>query len=141
VTQPSMGIQVGRAWVAPRVSWGSLSTTRRLPRSMTESKPPATFIADLRPNRVATVEGVVVQLEGAREITGDRGPPRKVRNAKLKDKTSEIALVLWGDEVELVSEGDRILITEGWVRDYKGRAQISLGRTGKLTKLPALPTV
>jgi ssDNA-binding replication factor A large subunit len=102
---------------------------------MPDSKPPTTFISDLRPNRVATVEGVVVQLESPREIPGERGPPRRVRNAKLKDQTSEIALVLWGDEVEMVSEGDRVLITEGWVRDYKGRPQISLGRTGKLTKL------
>ncbi|MCI4365626.1 MAG: OB-fold nucleic acid binding domain-containing protein [Thermoplasmata archaeon] len=103
---------------------------------MTESKPPSMFIADLRPNRVATIEATVVELEATREIATEKGTSRKVRNAKLKDKTSEIALVLWGEEVDLVAEGDRVLITEGWVKDYKGRAQISLGRTGKLTKLP-----
>ena len=49
--------------------------------------------------------------------------------------TGEIALVLWGDEVDLVSVGDRIRLVEGWVKDYQGRPQISLGRSGRLEKM------
>lgn len=102
---------------------------------MATGKPPATFIADLRPSRVATFEAVVSSLEATREITLRDGRSQRVRNGRLKDGTGEITLVLWGDEVDLVAEGDRVRVTDGWVKDYQGRPQVSLGRIGKLTKL------
>ena len=85
---------------------------------MPTSAPPKTFISDLRPSRVATIEGTVVQLEETREITQRDGTKKKVRNGRLKDGTGEISLVLWGDEVELVAEGDKVRLIEGWVKDY-----------------------
>ena len=108
---------------------------------MPESRPPATFVTDLRPNRLASLEGTVVALEPIREVEVPGGAQKRVRTGRLKDATGEIALTLWGEEVELVQEGDRIRIQEGWVKDYKGRPQVSLGRLGKLTKLtpPATP--
>ncbi len=102
---------------------------------MPTSQPPKIFISDLRPSRVATIEAEVVQLDEAREVENRQGGKTKVRNARLKDGTGEIALVLWGSEVDLVAQGDRVRITEGWVKDYQGRPQIGLGRTGKLEKL------
>lgn len=84
---------------------------------------------------MATIEATVSHLDPVREFTQRDGTAKKVRNGKLKDDTGEISLVLWGDEVELVVEGDRVRIVEGWVKDYQGRSQISLGRTGKLEKL------
>ena len=103
---------------------------------MATSKPPPTYISDLRPSRVATIEATVAQLEPAREITTRQGGTTRVRNGRLKDGTGEITFVLWGDEVELVAEGDHVRIVEGWVKDYQGRPQISLGRSGRLEKLP-----
>ena len=102
---------------------------------MPTSKPPSTFISDLQPSRVATIEATVVQLDEPREVPKREGGTTKVRNARLKDGTGEIALVLWGAEVDLVQQGDKVRITEGWVKDYQGRPQIGLGRTGKLEKL------
>ena len=103
---------------------------------MTESAPPKTFISDLRPGRVATIEATVVKLEAVREFDQSSGNRKKVRNATLKDGTAEIALVLWGDDqVDLVQEGEKVRIVEGWVKDYKGRPQISLGKVGKLEKV------
>lgn len=106
---------------------------------MPESKPPMTYISDLRPSHVATVEGTVTELEPVREVEGRDGTLQKVRNGKLTDRTGEIALALWGSEVDLASVGDRIRIVEGWVSNRRGRPQISLGRTGKLEKLPSGP--
>ena len=108
--------------------------------AVTESRPPATYISDLRPSRVATVEGLVASLEPVREVEARDGATKKVRNGRLSDATGEIALVLWGSEVDLVHAGDRIRIVEGWVSDYRGRPQISLGRTGKLETLSAAPS-
>ncbi len=101
---------------------------------MATSAPPKTFVSDLRPGRVATFEATVVKLEPVREVEQRTGGRKKVRNGTLKDGTGEISLVLWGDEVELVAEGDKVRIVEGWVKDYKGRPQVSLERTGKLEK-------
>ncbi len=106
---------------------------------MPESKSPATFIADLRPSRIATLEATIIELEPVREITMRDGGMKKVRNGKLKDATGEISLVLWGTEVDLVSAGERVRILEGWVSDYRGRPQISLGRTGTLEKVSSSP--
>ena len=99
---------------------------------MPTSTSPRTFISDLRPSRVATIGTTVVSLEAAREITQCEGQKKKVRNGRLKEDTDEVGLALWGEEVELVAEGDRVRIVEGWVKDYQGRPQISLGRTGRL---------
>ncbi|MCI4345345.1 MAG: hypothetical protein L3K07_01100 [Thermoplasmata archaeon] len=86
---------------------------------------------------MATLEATVSQLDAVREFETREGQKKRVRNGRLKDATGEIAFVLWGNEVELVGEGDRVRIVEGWVSDYRGRPQLSLGRTGKLEKLVA----
>ncbi len=101
---------------------------------MSAGAPPKTFASDLRPGRVATFEATVVKLEPVREVEQRVGGRKKVRNGVLTDGTGEISIVLWGDEVELVAEGDKVRIVEGWVKDYKGRPQVSLGRTGKIEK-------
>jgi replication factor A1 len=101
---------------------------------MPDSAPPRTFVADLRPNRVATLQAVVARLEPAREVPSRTGGSQKVRNGVLKDETGEIALVLWGSEVDLVAEGDRVRVVDGWVKDFRGKPQISLGRTGRIEK-------
>lgn len=108
--------------------------SREIAGVMSAGTAPRTFISDLRPSRVATIEATVVQLEPAREITQRDGQKKRVRNGRLKDDTGEISLVLWGDEVELAAQGDRVRIVGGWVKDYQGRPQISLGRTGRLEK-------
>ena len=102
---------------------------------MATSKPPSTFISDLKPSRVATVEATVTKLDSIREVEQRLGGTTRVRNVLLKDGTGEIVLVLWGKDVELVTEGEKVRIVDGWVKDYRGRPQISLGRSGKLEKL------
>jgi len=104
---------------------------------MPTSAPPKTFVADLKPSRVATLEGTVAALDPVREVDTREGGKRKVRNGRLRDETGEIVLVLWGTQVDLVAPGDRVRIVEGWVSDYRGQPQISLGRIGKLEKLAA----
>ena len=102
---------------------------------MPESRPPKTFISDLRPDRVATIEATVTRLEPVREFAPKSGGTKKVRNGTLRDGTGEIQLVLWGEEVDRVAEGEQIRLVDGWVKDYKGRPQISIGKVGRLEKL------
>ena len=102
---------------------------------MSAGAPPKTFISDLRPGRYATIEAEVVKLESIRRVELRFGGTRQVRNWTLRDRTGEISLVLWGDEVELVAEGDRIRLVDMRVKDYRGRPEITLGRRGRLEKL------
>lgn len=102
---------------------------------MAQGVPPRTFISDLRPGRVATVEATVARLEPTREVEQRAGGSTRVRNGVLADGTSEIALVLWGDQVELVREGEKIRVVDGWVKDYRGKPQISLGVRGRIEKV------
>jgi len=104
---------------------------------MTASKPGATYISDLRPSRVATFEAEVAGLEETREVEVKDGVRRKVRNALLRDATGEIALVLWGSEVDRVTLGERVRIVDGWVSERRGRPQVSLGRTGRVESVTA----
>lgn len=76
----------------------------------------------------------MAKLDPPREIEQRSGTTTRVRNGVLRDGTGEVAIVLWGREVELVAEGDRIRIVDGWVKEYKGRPEVSLGRTGRLEK-------
>ena len=102
---------------------------------MPTSKLPSTFISDLKPSRVATVEATATKLDLIREVEQRLGGTTRVRNVLLNDGTGEIVLVLWGKDVELVAEGEKVRVVDGWVKDYRGRPQISLGRSGKLEKL------
>ncbi len=79
------------------------------------------------------------------EITGEivsLGEPRKFASAKgsgtvcdaaLKDKSGEIKLSLWNEQIEQVKEGDKITIENGWCSEWQGQKQISTGKLGKLT--------
>ncbi|MGI0071889.1 MAG: hypothetical protein ACRECT_07515 [Thermoplasmata archaeon] len=109
-------------------------TPERIGSPMPTGAPPKTFISDLRPGRVATFEATVERLDPPREIPQRNGGTTQVRNGLLKDGTGEVSIVLWGSEVDLVAAGDKIRVVEGWVKDYKGRPEISLGRTGKIEK-------
>ena len=93
-----------------------------------------TPIADLVPMRPALVHGVVVHYGAVYERPiGDRISP--VRTVHLRDATGEIPLALWGDEVGHVRDADRLLVVEGWVREYYGRPELSLGSRGYIVNL------
>ena len=57
-------------------------------------------------------------------------------DATLQDATGTTTLTLWGDDITKYKVGAKIQITDGWVKDFKGKLQVSLGRSGKITILP-----
>ncbi len=93
-----------------------------------------TPIADLVPMRPALVHGVVVRYGPVYERPiRDRVWP--VRTVHLRDATGEIPFTLWGDEVGHVRDADRLLVVEVWVREYRGRPELSLGSRGYIVNL------
>jgi len=89
-------------------------------------------IATLRANQNATIEATITAVSAVRDVTTSRGPSQ-VADATLQDETGTITLTLWGDDTRRYSVGQRIRITDGWVKDYRGKLQISMGRSGKIT--------
>ncbi len=65
------------------------------------------------------------------------GKKGKVCNAVIKDKSGEITLTLWNDEVDTVKVGDKIHLKNGWCSEYKGSRQLSAGKFGKIEILEA----
>lgn len=90
-------------------------------------------ISDLKPNNsVDSLEGEVVSVEEPREFTNFRGSGR-VANAVVKDETGEVKFTLWNDQIEQVTTGTKIVIENGWVKEYRGELQVSTGKFGTLT--------
>jgi replication factor A1 len=90
-------------------------------------------IKDLKPNTpIDTLDVEVVDVEEPREFTSFRGSG-KVTNAKVKDKTGEVKLTLWNDEIDLAVPGSKLKIENGWAKEYRGELQIGSGKFGKIT--------
>lgn len=92
-------------------------------------------IKDIKPNQNVTLSEVdVVSVGDIREFE-KYGKSGRVCTLKIKDASGEAELSLWNDDVEKFAAGDRLKITDGWVKEWNGKLQISSGKTGKLEKL------
>jgi len=60
------------------------------------------------------------------------GKTLRLCNAKVKDDSGEVTLTLWNDEIDMVKEGDKIKITNGYCNEFQGEKQLTAGRFGKL---------
>ncbi len=91
-----------------------------------------TGIASLRPNSNATIDATIIEISPIRDVTTSRGPSQ-VADATLQDATGTILLTLWGDDTKRFSVGQKIRISDGWVKDFRGKLQISVGRSGTIS--------
>jgi replication factor A1 len=89
-------------------------------------------IATLKANQNATIDGTITAISAVRNVTTSRGPSQ-VADATIQDDTGTITLTLWGDDVTKYSVGQKIHIADGWVKDFRGKLQVSMGRTGKIS--------
>jgi ssDNA-binding replication factor A large subunit len=92
-------------------------------------------ISDLKPGTGSvTIEAEVVSLDSVREIN-KYGRMLKVGNVTIKDDSGSVTLVLWNDQNDSVKVGDKIKIENGYVNEWQGVPQLTLGKFGKLTVL------
>ncbi len=78
-----------------------------------------------------TVEGEITEVAPSRTFE-KFGKSGKVANATLKDDSGQIKLSLWNEQVDLVKQGVRVRITNGYVNEWKGELQLTTGKFGKL---------
>ena len=89
-------------------------------------------IKDLKP-KIGNVDVIVdiVDIGAPREFN-KFGKPGRVATAIAKDETGDIKLTLWNEDIDKVSAGDKIHLTNGYVNEWQGEMQLTTGRMGKL---------
>ncbi len=80
------------------------------------------------------LEAEVVGVEKPREINKN-GRSLRVANATLRDDSGTISLVLWNDQIDKISEGAKVKITNGYVNTWQDKLQLTLGKFGKMDVL------
>jgi replication factor A1 len=90
-------------------------------------------ISELQPNaNFDSISGEIVSVEDPREFTNFRGAG-KVASAVLKDKSGQVKLTLWNEQIDQIQAGSKVTIENGWVKEYRGELQVSTGKFGKIT--------
>ncbi|MEE2758980.1 MAG: hypothetical protein VYA86_03255 [Candidatus Thermoplasmatota archaeon] len=98
-----------------------------------QKKRAKTLVRDMIPNRkFERIDLLIIQRYPRRTVVS-KGWTGSVAVACARDKSGLIALVLWGNQVDMICPGDIIAIEDGWC-GYSGRQKVvSAGRTGKLS--------
>lgn len=92
-------------------------------------------ISELEANQKnVEVTGKITQLEEVREFE-KFGKSGRVCNADLTDDSGSIKLTLWNEEIDQISEGTSIKIENGYIKEWQGEKQLSVGKYGKMTIL------
>jgi len=75
----------------------------------------------------------VVSKNPVREVVSRRdGSSHRVTEALVGDETGSILLTLWDDTIESVTEGDVVVVNNGYIRLFRGSMRLNIGRFGSL---------
>jgi len=58
-----------------------------------------------------------------------------VADAILKDDSGTIKLSLWDNQIDQVTKGAKVKVTNGYINTFRGERQLNVGRYGKLEVL------
>lgn len=91
-------------------------------------------ISDIRSgmSKVTIDAAEVVSISEVREVRLRDGGKAKVVDCIIKDDSGRIKLTLWNDQIDMVREGSKISITNGYTKEFKGENTLNIGRYGKL---------
>jgi replication factor A1 len=74
--------------------------------------------------------GKILELDEPKLLHTRWGVNCVVGNALIGDDTGTVKLVLWGDQMDSVSVGDKVQIVNARMRAFKGEKQLQVGRNG-----------
>ncbi len=96
-------------------------------------------ITELQPGQgKVDVEVKITSIDEPREFE-KYGKTLRVANAVAKDDTGEIKMSLWNDDIDKIKAGQKIKITNGYVSEFKGEKQLSMGKFGSFEVLSPGP--
>jgi len=80
------------------------------------------------------LEAEIIEMKEIREFT-KFGRVGKVCNAVIKDSSGNMFLTLWNEQVDNFFVGDKINIVNGYVKEWHGELQLSIGKYGSIEKI------
>ena len=92
-------------------------------------------INELKPNTAFDELTVEVTEKGEVREFSKFGKTGRVCSCTIKDDSGEAKLSLWNEQVDLVNQGDKLSLKNGWVKEFRNELQISTGRNGTMDKL------
>lgn len=63
------------------------------------------------------------------------GGTAQVADATISDETGSIKLSLWDDQINMVKQGDRVSVENGYTQAFRGESSLNIGRYGNLKKV------
>ncbi|MGQ4910889.1 MAG: hypothetical protein ACP6KW_01845 [Candidatus Thorarchaeota archaeon] len=90
-------------------------------------------LSEIEPNaNVPDIVVRVVSVQPARMIRKRSGGTTMLKEVLVSDGETSVILSLWGfNQGDDLSAGTVIRITDGWAKEWQGKIQLSLGRSGK----------
>lgn len=83
------------------------------------------------------VKGKIIEKSETREVYSRYGyNVHRVSYAKLSDDSGSINLILWNEQIDLISVGNEVHVENGYVSRFRGIDQLNVNkRSGKLSIL------
>ena len=89
-------------------------------------------ISELEANQgKVEIEAEISEMGEVREFE-KFGKQGRVCNATVKDDSGEIKLTLWNEQIDAVKEGDKIKVSNGYVKEWQDEKQLSVGKYGTM---------
>ena len=93
-------------------------------------------IRDLKPGMSSVnIKVTVAEISEPKQIITSKGVEHEILEAKVKDETGAIMLILWDEKVLPLKVGDVLHIGNGFVTSFKGEWRINLGKYGEVAKV------
>lgn len=91
-------------------------------------------IQDLRDGmRRVDVEGEIAELSEPRTVNLRTGGEARVADAMLKDDQGhQVKVSLWDDQIDMVKNGVKVRISNGYTTSFRGELRVNIGKYGRL---------
>ena len=93
-------------------------------------------VRDLRDGmRRVDSEGEIVEISEPRTVNLRTGGEARVADCMLKDESGQIKLSLWDDQIDMVKQGSKVRVLNGYTNSFRGELRLNVGKYGKLEVL------
>ena len=93
-------------------------------------------VRDLRDGmRRVDAEGEIVEMAEPRTVNLRTGGEARVADCMLKDESGQIKLSLWDDQIDMVKQGSKVRVTNGYTNSFRGELRLNVGKYGRLEVL------
>ena len=85
-------------------------------------------VRDLRDGmRRVDAEGEIVEMAEPRTVNLRTGGEARVADCMLKDDSGQIKLSLWDDQIDMVKQGSKVRVTNGYTNSFRGELRLNVG--------------